>query len=286
MPVPQRPPKLSLAAMRFVVLWAVAIPPLPSCGLERIGDVLTHPCGPNGCTPSPQDCATLSAKDWEVGPLPTPFGDDFRLAVGESRTVFLFPPVESQCAASIGSVTWSAGDVSVASVTPKEPAYQGSWVTGLSPGTTTVGARMVFGDGRAQQAKPRTIQVIPLAAPAGSVLVAEGAVDLEPYNGNSSADFRRFVPFMLPQEARQVDLSVDWTSFLNKIDLVLFEGSCSGGPNSACPGLRLVASPRVTETKPLPVSANNLSPGPYTLRIDNLGPGPETVRYEVRLTPK
>jgi hypothetical protein len=40
------------------------------------------------------------------------------------------------------------------------------------------------------------------------------------------------------------------------------------------------------DTKPLPVSAINLSPGPYTLRIDNLGPGPETIRYEVRLTPK
>jgi hypothetical protein len=149
-----------------------------------------------------------------------------------------------------------------------------------------VGARLVFGDGRSQQAKPKTIQVIPLALPAGSVLVAEGTVDLEPYNGNSSADFRRFVPFTLPQEARQVDTSVDWASFLNEIDLFLFEGSCSGGPTSACPGLRLIASPRVTEAKPLPVSATNLSPGPYTLRIDNLGPGRETIRYEVRLTPK
>lgn len=284
MPVPQRPPKLSLAAMRFVALWAVAIAPLPSCGLEGLGNALTQPCGPSGCTVTPQNCATLSARAWEVGPFPTPFGNDFRLAVGESRTVFLFPFVESECAATI--VTWSAEDVSVASLTPKEPAYQGSWVTGVSPGTTTVGARIVFGDGRAQQAKPRTIEVVPLASPAGSVLIAEGAVDLEPYNGNSSADFRRYVPFMLPQEARQVDMSVDWTSFLNKINLVLFEGSCSGGPTSACPGLRLVASPRVTETKPLPVSASNLAPGPYTLRIDNLGPGPETIRYEVRLTPK
>jgi len=88
------------------------------------------------------------------------------------------------------------------------------------------------------------------------------------------------------ERARQLDLSADWTSFLDKVDLVLFEGTCFGGPASACPGLRLVASPRVTDAKPLPVSASNLSPGPYTLRIDNLGPGPETIRYQVRLTPK
>jgi hypothetical protein len=272
--------------MRFVALWAVAIVPLPSCGLEGLGNALTHPCGTNGCTSGPQDCASLYASAWEVGPFPTPLGDAFRLAVGESRTVFLFPPVESACAAAIASVTWSTEDGLVASVTPKPPGYQESWVTGVKPGPTTVGARIVLGDGRARLAKPRAIQVIPVALPAGSVLVTEGAVDLEPYKANSSTDFRRFIPFMLPQEASQVDLSVDWTSFLDKVDLVLFQGTCSGGPASACPDLRLVASPRVTDAKPLPISASNLSPGPYTLRIDNLGPGPETIRYEVRLTPK
>jgi hypothetical protein len=42
----------------------------------------------------------------------------------------------------------------------------------------------------------------------------------------------------------------------------------------------------VTGVKPLPLSADNLSAGEYTIRIDNLGPGAETARYQVRLTPR
>lgn len=222
---------------------------------------------------APQDCATLSKMTWGIGPFPTPSANEIRLAVGESRKLFLFPFVESQCAATIVSVTWSTENPSLASVTPKEPGYAGSWVTGVSPGPTNVNARIVFSDGLTQQSSPRAIIVAPLAPPTGS-LVADGIVVLGPSS--------RYIPFELPQDARQLDLSVDWTSVLSSVNFVLYAGSCSG--TSLCPGLQYIPLQDVTDVKPVRKSTSNLSAGPYTIRID--GPAGETVRYEVRLTPK
>jgi hypothetical protein len=148
----------------------------------------------------------------------------------------------------------------------------------VSPGSGTVNARVLFGDGSAQQATPRAIIVAQLAPPSGAV-VAEGSVDLEP-----SAAASRYIPFALPQDANQIDMTVDWTSVLNTVGFVLYQGNCSG--NSFCGGLQLIPLPEVTGVKPLRKSTRNLSAGPYSIRIDNVGPGAETVRYEVRLTPK
>ena len=151
-------------------------------------------------------------------------------------------------------------------------------LTDCAAGPGTVNARILFSDGSAQQSTPRAIIVAQLAPPSGAV-VAEGSVDLEP-----STAVSRYIPFALPQDASQVDVTVDWISVLNTVNFVLYQGSCSG--TSLCGGLQFIDLPTVTGVKPVRNSTRNLSAGPYTIRIDNAGPGAETVRYDVRLTPK
>lgn len=200
------------------------------------------------------------------------------MTVGDSRIVSLYPIIRSECAGAITSVSWFVESPSLAFVTPRDPAYSGSWVTGASSGPGTVNARLVFSDGSAQQATPRAMAVAPRASPSG-IVAAEGAVLMDaPLPGN------RFIPFTLPRDASQIDISVDWTSVLNTVDVVLWQGSCSG--TSLCGGLQFLPLPSVTGFKPVRKSTPNLSAGEYTLRIDNLGPGAETVRYEVRFTPR
>jgi hypothetical protein len=238
----------------------------------------------NPAADEPQDCATVSQASWRIGPYPTSSGAELQLAVGESRALWLDPFVEAECAGSVRSVTWSVDDPSSATVVPKEQAVRGSWITGLRPGANAVRAHIVFSDGTSQTA-PRLMQVVDIARPAGT-LVAEGTVDLDPYNGNPATDFRRYVPFTLTRSESQTDLRVDWGSPLNKVTFALLAGDCTGPGNAACVGpLRFIQSPNVDNVKPVPLSVRNLSAGIYTIRIDNLGPAPETVRYEVRISP-
>jgi len=187
------------------------------------------------------------------------------------------PFVEPHCVATIASVGWSIADPSVASVTPEEPAYRGSWLRGLSPGPGTVEVSLQFSDGSGQQAV-RAFIVAAAAAPSGAV-AAEGDIFLDP-----SSDRSRYVPFELPQDASRIDISVDWALVFNTVGFVLYRGSCSG--TSFCGGLEYVPLPSVRDVKPVRNSATNLSAGPYTLLISNSGPGAETVRYEVRFTPR
>jgi hypothetical protein len=233
----------------------------------------------------PQDCATVSGANWRIGPYPTSSESDIRVEIGGSRALFLDPFVEAECVDSVVSATWSVEDPSVATVVPEETAHRGGWVNGLAAGTTTVRARIAFSDGSAQTAS-RAIQVVASGPPAGTVVVAEGTVDLEPYNGSSSSDFRRFVPFALPADASQVDIRVDWTSPLNNVTVGLSKGKCSGPASASCAdGLRFIAASNTNNVKPVTLSVVNLAAGNYTLMIDNLGPGPETTRFEVRLPP-
>ena len=213
-----------------------------------------------------------------VIPAPPATGQELQLAVGESGTVSLHPAIRLECAGAITSVSWSVESPSLAFLTPREPAYRGSWVTGSSAGAGIVNARIGFSDGSAQQATPRAMIVAPRASPSG-IVAAEGAVLMDaPLPGN------RFVPFTLPRDASQVDISVDWASVLNAVDVFLWQGSCSGTTN--CGGLQFLPLPSVFGVRPVRKSTPNLSAGEYTLRIDNLGPGAETVRYEVRFTPR
>jgi hypothetical protein len=130
-----------------------------------------------------------------------------------------------------------------------------------------------------RDAQPRDVEVVPpTGPPAGSVLVAEGAVELEA-PAVQPGQTMRFVPFTFPARGR-ADMALDWNSPQNGLDFVLFEGTCTVHP---CAG-RLLLSPGVFGVKPLPMSYADLAPGEYTLRIDNTGPGADTARYEVRLT--
>jgi len=240
-------------------------------------------CGSVGSvSPSPpQECATLATQIWRIGPFPfSPGTEQLPIMIGQSHSLFLEPFVESQCVDSIGSVTWTVENPSVASIIPEVRAYSGSWVTGVSPGTTVVRARIVFRDGRVQEPQPRAIQVVPRDGPSpGSLLVKEGR-SVDPMPAGSHA----FVPLSLPQDATVIEIAIDWDSPLDRAAFALFEGGdCSA---TSCPGRLIPFGGANTDLKPLQEEALNLSAGPYTLRLDNLGPGLETIHYEVRMTPR
>ena len=240
-------------------------------------------CDPITVTDDPQDCAGLSQASWRIGPFTS--NSELAVEVGQSRQLFLDPFVDAECAGSVASVTWSVDDESSASIVPRDPAVSGSWVTGLQPAANAVRARIVFSDGTARTV-PRAIQVVPAASPGGS-LIFQGTVELEAYRGNATSDYRRFVPFTLPDAASRTDVRVDWSSPLNSVTVVLFQGECSGPAGASCSApLRIIQGSSPTNLKPTGLTAPDLPPDIYTLRIDNLGATAETVRYEVRMTPR
>jgi hypothetical protein len=270
---------ISLSSEVLLTVGALAV--LPSCGDLGVRELFTNPCGKNACaTPVPQDCATLSKTSWSVGPL----GSELDIAVGQSLLQYLVPNLESQCANSLSSVTWTADDLSVASVLAGGAFSKDSaWVTGVAPGVTAVRARIVFSDGGVQDAQPRSVRVAPPGPPTppvpGSSVVAQGRVSIDAPPTQPGV-VRAFIPFTLPA-AGHVDVTIDWESPLNRLDFSAYQGSCSTVP---CAG-DIVMTSQQYDVKPI-TGYNTLSVGDYTIRIDNLGPGSETARYEVRLTPR
>jgi len=235
-------------------------------------------------TDEPQDCAGLSGASWRIGPSTS--DSELRLEVGQSRQLFLDPFLDAECVDSVVSVSWSIDDESSASIVARDPAYRGSWVTGLQPAANAVRARIVFSDGTARTV-PRAIQVVPAEPPAGGSVIFQGTVELEGYRGSGPSDYRRFVPFTLSDPASRTDVRVDWSSPLNSVTVVLFQGECSGPAGASCSaGLRHIQGNSPTNVKPTVVSVRDLPADIYTLVIDNLGPAAETVRYEVRTTPR
>jgi hypothetical protein len=237
----------------------------------------------------PPDCAAIFG-----GPLYVSAGslssatstESLQLVTGQSRNVFLVGGFPSECASLVRSLTWSVADPTIVSLAPHSADNQDRWATGVAPGTTTIVASLALTDGRSQQATRTTVVSPP--SPAG-VVVLEGTVELEGYTSSAqNVDWSHFIPFTLPQDATQVDATVDWSSLAQQGNIVLFSGACAGDARSACPvpGSTLVASPRVANVKPLPFSATNVPAGAYTLRVDLLGSGRDTVRYEVRMTPR
>jgi hypothetical protein len=234
----------------------------------------------------PQDCGTLSSASWRVGPYPTSSQPVVRLAVGQSRALWLDPFVETQCVASVASVTWTIDDPSSASVVAKEPAYRGSWVTGLGAGANGVRARIILTDGTMKETDPRAIEVTPQQTPEGAVPVARGAVDLGAYRSGAGTEYRRYVPFTLPSPAARLHVSVNWNSPLNGVSFALEAGECDGGAAAPCAGgLKYIGSPNNDSVKPVTFDTTGAPAGIYTLRIDNLGAEPETATYEVWTTP-
>lgn len=248
--------------------------------ISALGLMLAACSQPPGCAiptgpVEPQDCASLSKASWTI----FMYGSSIPLPVGHSRELSLNPHVDSECATSVASVTWSIENPGVAEVAAKGPAHRGNaWVTGVTPGQTAVTARIVFSDGMAQSAQPTSFRVNELEAPSpASSVVAEGSVDVDaPASGQQVS---RFVSFTV-RAAGNIDVTVDWVSPLNNVSVVLFQGVCSTVP---CSG-NLVASVRDPHVKPR-VASNRVAAGDYSIRIDNLGPGAEACRYQVRLTP-
>jgi hypothetical protein len=235
---------------------------------------------------APQDCTTLSSASWRIGPYPTSSEGDLLLAVGHSRELFLDPFVESECVDAVLSVAWSADDASAVSVLPREPAWRGSWITGLSPRKTAVRARIVLSDGTTKETDLRAVEVTPEQTAAGAVAVANGAVELSAYDGGVGSNFRRFVPFTLPAPAGRLHVSVNWNSPLNRVRFALEAGECDGGAGAPCADpLRYIGSPNNDHVKPQTFDTPDVPAGIYTLRIDNLGAEPETATYEVWTTP-
>jgi hypothetical protein len=248
-------------------------------------------CGTEGCGPisSPvrEDCDSLSSEpSWTIRPRgPADLGgqsDAIDLMVGQSRGVSVWPLVATECLASL-TIDWRVANTEVASVLPEVPPSNSAWLTGLSPGSTSVTTRIRFSDGAVSETPLAIVEVSPPEGPpSGSTVIAEGETDLEPSPGDgvTPADFRRFVPFTTRVEGR-IHFVVDWISPLNKINYVLTEGHCNspGGCGT------FIFSSNDDWIKPVEKSTDQ-PPGPYTLRIDNIGPGPETVRYEVRIIPK
>ena len=233
---------------------------------------------------TPQDCTTLSTARWRIGPYSTSSEGDLLLAVGQSRELFLDPFVESECVDAVLSVAWSVDDASALGVVPRDPAWRGSWITGLLPRKTSVRARIVLADGTTKETDPQAVEVIPEKTPEGAVPVAQGAMELGAYTGGAG-DFRRFVSFRLAEPAGRLHVSVNWNSSLNRVRFALEAGECDGGPAAPCSGpLRYIGSPSDDHIKPQTFDTPGAPAGIYTLRIDNLGAEPETATWEVWTT--
>jgi hypothetical protein len=210
------------------------------------------------------------------------------MAAGESRRESVTPGLLPECASFLTSVTWTVEDPSVAAVdqlgpknAPNDTAgdISRAWVTGLAPGVTVVKAVVQFTDG-ARQAEARTVRVVPAAEPPpGSVIVAEGSATFT-FNQFTGGGGSELIPVVIPRSGR-VDISVDWTSFGNRMAFFLWEGSCAASP---CPG-RLVVDAQLGLLKPRRESVADVAAGEYTLRVGGVGAGQETARYEIRLTP-
>jgi hypothetical protein len=196
--------------------------------------------------------------------------------------------LDPECAGRFRSVAWAVEDPAVAVVTPLG-ARNGpndtagdiarAWITGLAPGVTVVKAQVLLTDGT-REATPLTVRVDAAApAPAGSFIVAEGSATFT-FNQFTGGGGSELIPIVLPR-SRQVDISVDWTSFGNQLGFFLFEGPCATSP---CPG-RPFGNPVLGSRKPYRESLPGLASGEYTLRLGGVGTGQETARYEVRLTP-
>jgi hypothetical protein len=224
----------------------------------------------------PQECAALSGATWLI----IVGAPEVVVEVEGSRRVLLDPYVEAQCSPTVRSVEWSVDDTSVAAVVPMQPIYRGCWVSGLRTGTSAVGARIVFSDGTAQRPEPRTVQVVTPELPAGSSLVAEGTLDFEPF-------LRKYIPFAVPAESKELVVRVNWRSPLNRLEFSLFEGECAGDSAAPCQaGLRYIGAPPFNlYEEPLTWSYGYPAAGFHTVVIDNLGPGAETARYEMWITP-
>lgn len=80
----------------------------------------------------------------------------------------------------------------------------------------------------------------------------------------------------------RVDISVDWTSPSNDVDVYFYRGTCAplDGFNDRC---EILGKADSTNSKPERLSVPNVAAGTYTMLIYNYGPGSDTVSYRIVL---
>jgi hypothetical protein len=117
--------------------------------------------------------------------------------------------------------------------------------------------------------------------PAPAVQLSDPATASNTTGGKIAADFA-LAPVHL-SSAGELEVSADWGSSSNDIDVGILNGSCSIAQMVArqCPDPFASSSTR----KRPETLRTNVSPGEYTLLLVNFGPGAEKVSYKVYLTP-
>jgi hypothetical protein len=85
-------------------------------------------------------------------------------------------------------------------------------------------------------------------------------------------------------EAGTVEITADWTSAANNIDIFFYVGSCSSeqARNNACEIANRTTS---ATTKPERLTIRGVPAGNYSLGFANFGPTAETGSFEAFLTP-
>ena len=219
---------------------------------------------------APTDCTKVSP-----GPFRVDFGaSELEVLVGDSHRKYVMPNDHAEC---VESVTWTVDDPTIADI--GEPATSGAsygiasaWITGLSPGVTTVRARVVFKTGTTADAQPGLLRVERNRPPRGAAILADG-----------TAAGRQLIPFTAPR-AGEVEVVVDWTPRPSNPLYSVFQGECTATP---CSG-RVLAQHTVNsaDRKPLRTTVA-VDAGPYTLSLSPAAasPAPESIRYLVHLLP-
>ena len=115
---------------------------------------------------------------------------------------------------------------------------------------------------------------------AGGTFNVVGTVEANALGFNADIAAGRFVV----SEAGTLEITADWTSASNNVDIFFYLGSCSSeqARNNACQ----IANRTVSLTnKPERLTIIGVPAGNYSLGFANFGPTPETGTFEAFLTP-
>ena len=250
----------------------------------------SYGCGGSPAAPDPPpaaasvDCGPSLSVEWHVE-LP---GEE--IPTGESRVATLLPGIAFPlaCAERVAVVDWSLEGPAVARVTVVPGADSSvtsrAWLTGLTPGSALVHARVVLRDGSAHEARPATVRVG--ASQAGQVgrLVVDEVIEIRGIATTISSTPQ--MPLVLPVSGR-VEVVVDWDSVQTTgVRFTLLEGFW----DQSKPGKVVIDSGpwALAGAKPQRASAEYLAAGNYSFQIlADMKPGTiDRMRYQVRVSPR
>jgi hypothetical protein len=244
------------------------------------------PSAPEPGAPS-VDCA---------GPLGAEFRVDLpgeEVPTGESRLATVRPGIAYPCAERVAGVEWSLDGPAVVrvSVIPGTDSSVTSraWLTGLTPGSVTVRARIVLKDGSVRQARPSTVRVGQAPPAPGGRLVVDEAVLIKAETA-STAPSTVEMPLVLPLSGR-VEMVVDWDSTETAgVRCTLREGfwNPSNPGRVVIDSLTLGAYSSTLGAKPQRAFAEYLPAGDYSFQIlaDMKVGASDVLHYQVRVSPR